>query len=100
MTERDSDALIGHVDNEVRERDERGHDHDHDRCDREEQRVVRPSENHGHHGDDDEDHGHREQSHERTVKAPLLMETGHWPFHTGFRRSMKAATPSRKSSLV
>ena len=71
------------------------------RRDREEERVVRPREHHGHHRDDnDEDHGHEQQSHERTVKVLLLMEARHWPFHTGFRRSMKAATPSRKSSLV
>jgi hypothetical protein len=37
---------------------------------------------------------------DRAVEALRLVEARHWPFHAGFRRSMNAATPSRKSSLV
>jgi hypothetical protein len=56
IAKRDSDAVLSDVDIAVRERDERGHDHDHDGCDPEQQRVVRPRENDGYHGDgDDED---------------------------------------------
>jgi hypothetical protein len=34
------------------------------------------------------------------VEVLLLVVSAHEPVHTGFRRSMKARTPSRKSALV
>ena len=101
VAERDAHTAVGDVDVEVRQRDERGDEHDHDRCGREEQRVVRPRKDHREDGDpDDEDHREHEQSHESVVEMLFLVEAAHVPFHTGLRRSMKAFTPSRKSVLV
>src|SRR5437763_15032303 len=51
VAERDAHTAVGDVDVEVRQRDERGDEHDHDRCGREEQRVVRPRKDNREDGD-------------------------------------------------
>src|SRR6267142_968918 len=89
VAERDAHAAVGHVDVEVRQRDERRDQHDDDRSDRQEKRVVGTREEHGDYRHaHDEHHRHQQEAHERAVKVLLLVVAAHCPFHTGLRRAM------------
>ena len=85
----------------MRQRQEHRHDEDDERPDDDEPDLGGPARDHlddRHNRDDDE--GRDEQAKDRAVEALRLVIANHRPLHIGFRRSMKALTPSRKSALV